>query len=301
MGNTSTSLTTLNLRKMSHKLGSDSLVTYYLKGYQPSNSKNLDLSPENKIEIELNNFVGQKLTLKFLNQINCVACGRQVNKSFNQGYCFPCMQKLAECDVCIIKPELCHYDRGTCRDASYGDEHCNITHSLYISLTSSAKIGVTRQYQELVRWVDQGAVQALRLISLKRRYHAGLLEVELAREMPDKTNWRKMLKNEVDSIDLPELKIELLDKIFSLIKNTDLNSELAYILDDHKVLEEKNLALVSIKYPVLEYPKKLTSFNLDKDPLVEGTLMGIKGQYLLFDTGVINLRKYAGYLIEVSI
>lgn len=300
MGNISTSLTTLNLRKMSHKLGSDSLVRYYLKGYGQANTKNLDLSPENKIEIELNNFVGQKLTLKFLDQINCVACGRQVNKSFNQGYCFPCIQKLAECDVCIIKPELCHFDRGTCRDASYGDEHCNITHSLYISLTSSAKIGVTRQYQELVRWVDQGALQALRLLSLKRRYHAGLLEVKLAEDMPDKTNWRKMLKNEVDSVDLPELKNKLLDKIFYLVKNTELNTELAYILDDQKVLEEKTTPLVTIKYPVLEYPKKLVSFNLDKDPLVEGTLMGIKGQYLLLDTGVINLRKYAGYLVQVG-
>jgi hypothetical protein len=35
-------------------------------------------------------------------------------------------------------------------------------------------------------------------------------------------------------------------------------------------------------------------------PNIEGTLMGIKGQYLIFDTGVINIRKYAGYHLALS-
>jgi hypothetical protein len=287
-----TTKTCLNLRKMSHNLDPDNGVKYYLKGYNPNSSE--------KIEILLNQYLGKKITLKFLLQINCIACNRSTNKSFNQGYCFPCMQKLAECDVCIIKPELCHFDNGTCRDPKYGDDHCNITHSLYISLTSSAKIGVTRQYQELVRWVDQGAVRALRLISLKRRLHAGLLEVELAKQMPDKTNWRRMLKNEVDEIDLLELKTNLLTRIEAIITASPLKQELEYVLEDSVLLAENHLPVQNIYYPVLEYPKKLTSLNLDKDPLVEGVLLGIKGQYLLMDSGVINLRKYAGYLVDFS-
>jgi hypothetical protein len=40
---------------------------------------------------------------------------------------------------------------------------------------------------------------------------------------------------------------------------------------------------------------------MDKDPLVSGVLQGIKGQYLLLDSGVINIRKYAGYQVEVSV
>jgi len=287
-----TTKTCLNLRKMSHNLDSDNGVNYYLKGYSPSSNE--------KIEIHLNQYLGKKISLKFLAQINCVACNRATNKSFNQGYCFPCLQKLAECDTCIIKPELCHYDQGTCRDEGFGDEHCNITHSLYISLTSSAKVGVTRQYQELVRWVDQGAVSALRLISLKRRLHAGLLEVELARQMPDKTNWRRMLKNEVDDIDLLVLKNKLLNEIENIISKSSLRQELNYVLEDSVLLAENNLPIQNIHYPVLEYPKKLTSLNLDKDPLVQGVLLGIKGQYLLLDSGVINLRKYAGYLVDFS-
>ncbi|MCP4468415.1 MAG: DUF2797 domain-containing protein, partial [Halieaceae bacterium] len=55
-----------------------------------------------------------------------------------------------------------------------------------------------------------------------------------------------------------------------------------------------------IQYPVIEYPVKVSSFNLDKAPVAEGTLMGIKGQYLIFDAGVINMRKYAGYHITLT-
>lgn len=268
---------------MSHRILADNMVDYTL------------------INEPLNQYLGKKIKLEYQDQINCIECGRKTNKSFNQGYCFPCVQRLAECDVCIIKPELCHYDAGTCREPDFGDAHCNITHSLYISLTSSLKIGVTRQYHEHTRWVDQGAISALRLISLKRRYHAGLLEVELAKDMPDKTNWRRMLKNEVDEVNLIQEKSILLEKIKSIIRTSSFPDDLSYVTDDAEILGDSNSAVQTMRYPVLEYPSKLISFNLDKDPLVEGTLMGIKGQYLLLDTGVINLRKYAGYLMQLSI
>ena len=49
-----------------------------------------------------------------------------------------------------------------------------------------------------------------------------------------------------------------------------------------------------------EYPSKVVSHNLDKLPLLEGTLMGVKGQYLIFDTAVINVRKYGGYCLSVE-
>jgi len=52
-------------------------------------------------------------------------------------------------------------------------------------------------------------------------------------------------------------------------------------------------------FPVLEYPTKIVSHNLDKNPHVEGQLLGIKGQYLILDTGVINIRKYTGYQAEL--
>jgi hypothetical protein len=171
--------------------------------------------------------------------------------------------------------------------------YCNIPHSIYISLTSSVKIGITRGNNEIHRWIDQGAVKAQRLLLVKRRKFAGLIEVELAKSMKDKTDWRKMLKNEYEEANLAELKPELLDNIRNLLKN---NLE----LDDAEFIDLDTSEL-EIKYPVIEFPKKVNSFNLDKNPKLEGTLLGIKGQYLIFDTGVINIRKYAGYKISLEI
>ncbi len=283
-----------HLRKMKHKLLADKTVSYQLRGIENDSENNSEVLED------LNPYLGKKIIIEYQDQINCIACGRKTNKSFNQGYCFPCLQKLAECDICIVKPELCHFDQGTCRDNEFAVDHCNIPHSLYLSLTSGMKIGVTRQIQEQTRWVDQGAVKALRLITLKRRHHAGLLEVEIAKEMADKTNWRKMLKNEVDDVDLITEKKKLLEKIRNIIQSGKLSEDLSYLLDDAAILSDDQLSIQEINYPVLEYPKKLISFNLDKDPHLEGTLTGIKGQYLILDTGVINLRKYAGYLVDVK-
>jgi hypothetical protein len=294
-----------HLRKMSHKLDSNSLVNYQLKLYETNYASKLqdksEANPEDyRILEDLNQYLGKKIKLEYQDQINCINCGRKTNKSFNQGYCFPCLNTLAECDSCIIKPELCHFDRGTCRDPEFGESNCNIEHSIYLSLTSGLKIGITRQHQEKTRWVDQGAVQALRILTVKRRWHAGLIEAELAKNMADKTNWRKMLKNEYEAVDLREEKKILLEKIKNIIELAYLDDDLSYIIDEKLISKDFERELQDIKYPVLEYPKKLSSFNLDKNPIVEGTLEGIKGQYLLMDTGVINLRKYAGYLVEFS-
>ena len=48
-------------------------------------------------------------------------------------------------------------------------------------------------------------------------------------------------------------------------------------------------------YPVQEYPPHIRSIDLDKTMRINGRLMGMKGQYWMFDSGVINIRKYSGY------
>lgn len=63
---------------------------------------------------------------------------------------------------------------------------------------------------------------------------------------------------------------------------------------------DQNIEVTSIRYPVLEFQEKIKSHNFDKNPIVDGTLMGIKGQYLMFDTGVINIRKFTSYEVRVS-
>ena len=279
-----------HLRKMKSKIEADNSVSYQLRM----------LEGEDEILEPLNQYLGKKIQIEFQDQINCIGCGRKSNKSFNQGYCFPCLQNLAECDTCIIKPELCHFDMGTCRDNEFAEAHCNIPHSIYLSLTSGMKIGVTRQMQEQTRWVDQGAVAAIRVMPTRRRLHAGLIEVELAKDMADKTNWRRMLKNEVDERNLNTEKGIILSKVKCLIESARIEEDLSYILDEAEVLNEES-EVQELKYPVLQYPEKIKSFNLDKDPLAEGQLLGIKGQYLIMDTGVINLRKYGGYLVSINL
>lgn len=292
-----------NLRKLKHDLDNKSNVRYR---FSLVDSKFASLQAEAKnpnkedylFETELNDFLGKKINIKYQDQINCISCGRKTNKSFNQGFCYPCLNSEAQCDVCIIKPELCHFDQGTCRDNDFAREYCNINHSIYLSLTSGLKIGITRQNQEKSRWIDQGAVQAIRIATTNRRYHAGLIEKELAKNMADKTNWRMMLKNEYPELNLKREKEKVLEILIDNLENNNHGQDFSYIYDN--ISEDENQKIVTINYPVLEYPKKIVSFNLDKDPLVEGTLMGIKGQYLILDTGVINLRKYAGYLLEFN-
>ena len=113
--------------------------------------------------VNLNNLIGQKISLEHLGIIHCVACHRLINKSFQQGYCFPCTQKLAQCDLCIVKPERCHFHLGTCREPEWGETHCLQDHVIYLANSSGLKVGITRQKNILnkSRWIDQGATQAL--------------------------------------------------------------------------------------------------------------------------------------------
>ena len=67
-----------------------------------------------------------------------------------------------------------------------------------------------------------------------------------------------------------------------------------YIIKDNSVTD--------ISYPVIKYPSKIpnkNSLSFQKDYLVEGKLMGIKGQYLMLDNDrVFNVRKHEGYIID---
>jgi hypothetical protein len=51
---------------------------------------------------------------------------------------------------------------------------------------------------------------------------------------------------------------------------------------------------------VIKYPTKVVSLNFDKTPVISGVLEGIKGQYLLLDVGVLNIRKFSSYNLTLS-
>jgi len=244
-------------------------------------------------EMPANPLLGNEIALVFNGKISCVHCGRASNKSFNQGYCFPCFQKLAQCDSCIIHPEKCHFDQGTCREPEWGEQFCMQDHIVYLANSSAIKIGITRATQIPTRWIDQGAIQALPIIRVRNRLQSGLLEVMFKQHITDKTNWRTMLKAGNDLLDLEAERDRLLDACEEELQ--EMQERFGFF--GLSVLN--GIDTLTINYPVQQVPEKISSFNFDKDNEVRGVLLGIKGQYLIFDSGVINLRRFGGYCVEL--
>ena len=244
-------------------------------------------------EITLNPLIDQQLKLIFSGDIYCIHCNRKTNKSFNQGYCYPCFQKLAQCDSCIIPPERCHLEQGTCREPAWGEKYCMQDHIVYLANSSGLKVGITRATQVPTRWIDQGATQALAIMRVRSRLQSGTLEMAFKQHVADKTNWRDMLKGKAAELDMAGER----DRLLAACEE-DIN-ELTDRFGFFAISVLKGIDPVSIDYPVQAYPEKITSLNFDKGQVVSGTLKGIKGQYLIFDSGVINLRRFSGYEVEL--
>ena len=229
----------------------------------------------------INLALGKKLTMKFSGVITCIACGRKIKKSYDQGYCFPCARDLPENAMCSVRPEKCEHEKGNAADREFYRTHCNIDHFVYLSLTSGVKVGITRHYNVPDRWIDQGAVQAMLFAKVPERILSGKIEVAVAAQMADKTNWRKMLKGEIAEVDLKAAAESARDWVPEELRD--------YLLPAQP--------LENYSYPILSVPEKISSHNLDKVPEFTDRLTGIKGQYLIFESRVINLRKYTGYHI----
>lgn len=269
-------------------LASGHLAKMVVEHAQPVNYQ---LSLNDKL-LELNPLIGTRVKLHFSGSIHCSHCGRKTKKSFNQGYCYPCFRSLAQCDSCIVSPEKCHYDAGTCREPEWGETFCMTDHIVYLANSSGVKVGITRASQVPTRWIDQGAIQALPIMRVATRQQSGLVEDILRQQVADKTNWRTMLKGAVEFIDLAAIRDQVLDNAWNDIVSLQnrFGIQAIDIIDSGELYE--------FEYPVEQYPTKITTHNLDKTAEVEGLLHGIKGQYLLLDNGVINLRKFGAYHID---
>jgi uncharacterized protein DUF2797 len=250
--------------------------------------------PLSEERLPLNSLLGKTVRLAYSGQIQCVSCGQLTKKSFNQGFCFRCFSTLAQCDLCIVKPELCHFAKGTCRQPEWGQTHCMQPHYVYLANASGLKVGITRGSQIPTRWLDQGAVQALPVMKVQSRHHAGLVEVAFKKHVSDRTDWRKMLKGEPETHDLSAHREALFTRCEKYLA---ASLEMAGAASSIRLTTE---AVRTFSYPVLAYPKKVTALNLDKTQTIEGTLLGVKGQYLIFDIGVLNVRKFTGYDVAVS-
>jgi hypothetical protein len=256
------------VRKM--KVDLDSEIHYHL-------NLNKEIGPE------MNQCLGKHLKLQWTGQINCIATGKSIKKTYGQGFSYDAFVNSPLASPCILKPELCEAHLGRGRDVEWEEKHHNQPHYVYLAQTSGVKVGVTRTENIPSRWIDQGAWKAVIIAEVPYRQLAGLIEVELKQYLSDRTDWRKMLTNENSPEDLSEIR----------------DAVISFFPEKLKEYAEADSEIHELSYPVLSYPEKVGSINLDKEISVEGTLTGIRGQYLYFDKNrVINLRKYSGYELE---
>ena len=237
--------------------------------------------------LKVNDLLNHNITLEHTGDKFCIKCGAKVNKLYGEGFCYKCFMTAPEADVCIIHPEKCQAHLGISRDMEWSKQHCLIDHYVYLSVTDHLKVGVTRNTQIPKRWIDQGALKAIKLAKTPYRQLAGLIEVDLKQHLSDKTFWKKMLSTTIPpQVNLVEEK----RKAASLLK-----PEFRQYLELDNTIYEFN-------YPIVSIPPTNTikSVNLDKTPKISGKLVGIKGQYLIFDNGlVINIRKFTGYFVKI--
>jgi hypothetical protein len=236
--------------------------------------------------LNLNQLLDKDLEITFQGY-QCLNCGKK-KKIFRQGFCYDCFMSSASAGDWIMKPELstAHLDIED-RDLDYEKKVQLQPHIVYLALSSEVKVGVTRNTQVPTRWIDQGAVQAVSIVEVPNRYLAGITEVALKSHYVDKTNWQKMLKNEVPQVDLIQERLKTEAVLPNEVRDYFFNQE---------------AQLYEINYPVLNYPTKVTSLSLDKTPNFQGKLSGIKGQYLLFQDGtVFNVRTFEGYVVKINI
>ena len=232
-------------------------------------------------ETDMSDKLGTRLQLRFTGMMYCVVCNKALKKAYGQGFCYPCFRDSSLASPCIIFPEKCEGHLGLGRDPEWEKKHHVQPHTVYLSDTGAIKVGITRDTQRPKRWIDQGATSALEIASVPYRAMAGDIEVRLKAFFTDKTQWRTMLSYAGDTHDL-------------VAAAESVTSELG----DMATVNPKVWGFV---FPILQSPENLVSLSLEKTPVIEDLLIGIKGQYLLFESlGVMNIRKHMGYDVEVA-
>jgi len=257
------------LQKMRTEIGSP--IQYFLK-------------MDNE-EIHMNDLIEKDVHIHYQGQ-QCLSC-MEKKQIYRQGNCYDCFWDQPSLGDWIMKPELSKAHLGIeDRDLEYEKAVQLTPHIVYLALSSDVKVGVTRKTQVPTRWIDQGANAAIEILEAPNRYLAGITEVALKDYVSDKTNWRKMLKNDVPQLNLVAIKDHLTQYIPQEAKD--------YIL-------KENDKMLNLNFPVVQYPDKVKSLNLTKTPEYQGRLMGIKGQYFIFeDNTVFNVRGNEGTVIKLE-
>ncbi|WP_341221507.1 DUF2797 domain-containing protein [Polaribacter atrinae] len=235
--------------------------------------------------INMNQLINKEITINFVTY-ECLNCHLE-KKIYRQGFCKSCFFEIPSAADWIMKPELSKAHLGIeDRDLAYEQAVQLKPHIVYLANSSNVKVGVTRKQQVPTRWIDQGAHEAIEILEAPNRYLAGITEVALKDYVADKTNWRKMLKNDIEDVDLVAWR----DKLKAFIPEEAKE----YFIDDN--------VETHINFPVVKYPVKPKSLNLIKTPKYTGKLVGIKGQYLIFeDETVFNVRSNEGLVVSIEV
>ncbi|NIK93496.1 DUF2797 domain-containing protein [Mangrovimonas sp. CR14] len=235
--------------------------------------------------INLNQLLGKTITMQFV-KYQCLNCGLD-KPIYRQGFCKSCFFEVPQAADWVMKPELskAHLDQEE-RDLVYEKKVQLQPHIVYLANSSSVKVGVTRKTQVPTRWIDQGAHEAIEIVEVPNRYLAGITEVALKEHVSDKTNWRTMLKNDVVDENLVEWRERLKE----------------FIPEEAKEYYIENNTETELDFPVSKYPAKPSSLNIEKQKSFEGKLVGVKGQYLIFeDDTVFNVRSNEGLVVAIEI
>jgi len=235
--------------------------------------------------LNMNQLLGKNLTLQFV-KYQCLNCGLD-KPIFRQGFDKQCFYDTAQAGDWIMRPELSTAHLGKeDRDLEYEKRVQLKPHIVYLANSSNVKVGVTRKSQVPTRWIDQGAHEAIEIVEVPNRYLAGITEVALKAHVADKTNWRKMLKNDIEDESLEDWRARLKP----------------YIPEEAAPYFIENNAETHIEFPVLQFPEKPKSLNIKKEQQYTGKLVGIKGQYLIFeDQTVFNVRSNEGLVVNILV
>ncbi|WP_104734740.1 DUF2797 domain-containing protein [Hanstruepera ponticola] len=235
--------------------------------------------------ININQLLNKTIEIEFVGY-RCLNCG--LNKPiYRQGFCKSCFFDIPQAADWIMRPELstAHLDKED-RDLEYEKKVQLQPHIVYLANSSNVKVGVTRKSQVPTRWIDQGAHEAIEIVEVPNRYLAGVTEVALKDHVSDKTNWRTMLKNDIQDENLVEWRERLKD----------------YIPEEASDYYIANNTETNLNFPVEKYPEKPKSLNLEKAKIYNGKLVGIKGQYLIFeDQTVFNIRSNEGLVVNIKV
>lgn len=234
--------------------------------------------------LNMNQLLNKTISIQFVKH-QCLNCGLD-KPIYRQGFCRSCFYEIPQAANWIMRPELstAHLDKED-RDLEYEKKVQLQPHIVYLANSSNVKVGVTRKNQVPTRWIDQGAHEAIEIVEVPNRYLAGITEVALKEHVSDKTNWRTMLKNDItdESLEVWKQKLKV------------------YIPEEAQDYFIENNSETHLDFPVLQYPEKPKSLNIEKAQEFIGKLVGIKGQYLIFeDQTVFNIRANEGKVVAIS-